>query len=98
MRCIRWGNTTEGCTHPLVYIVPHGPICVWISPQGVADSAMEGFYNPSLTCIDKTLPRPYLNSCLEDPAGHFKGLLETDSSDRRNPRSEPSLSITGLLI
>ena len=38
--------------------------------------------------IDKTLPRPYLNSCLEDPAGHFNGLLETDSKDRRNPRSE----------
>ena len=38
---------------------------------------------------DKTLPRPYLNSCLDDPAGHFNGLLETDSSDRRNPRSEP---------
>ena len=39
--------------------------------------------------IDRTLPRPYLNSCLEDPARHFNGLLETDSSDRRNPRSEP---------
>ena len=47
---------------------------------------------------DQTLPRPYLNSSLEDPAGHFNGLLETDSSDRRNPRSEPSLSITGLLV
>ena len=47
---------------------------------------------------DKTLPRPYLNSCLEDPAGHFNGLLETDLSNRRNPRSKPSLSITGLLV
>ena len=47
---------------------------------------------------DRTLPRPYLNSCLEDPAGHFNGLLETDSLDRRNPKSEPSLSITGLLV
>ena len=47
---------------------------------------------------DRTLPRPYLNSCLKDPLGHFNGLLETNSSDRRNPRSEPSLSITGLLV
>ena len=38
---------------------------------------------------DKTLPRPYLNSGMEDPTGHFNGLLETDSSDRRNPRSQP---------
>ena len=38
---------------------------------------------------DKTLPRPYLNSGLEDPAGHFNGLLGTDSSYRRNPRSQP---------
>ena len=30
-RCISWGNTVEGCTHPLVSIVPHGPIWVWIS-------------------------------------------------------------------
>ena len=41
------------------------------------------------TLSDRTLPRPYLNSCLEDPVGHFNGLLETDSSDRKNPRSEP---------
>ena len=47
---------------------------------------------------DKTLPRTYLNSCLEDPVEHFNGILETDSSNRRNPRSEPSLSITGLLV
>ena len=25
------GNTVEGCTQPLVSIVPHGPIWVWIS-------------------------------------------------------------------
>ena len=37
---------------------------------------------------DRTLPRPYLCSCLEDPAGHFNGLIETDLSGRRNPRSE----------
>ena len=43
----------------------------------------------ALALRDKTLPRPYLNSCLEDPVGHFNELLETDSSDRRNPRSEP---------
>ena len=47
---------------------------------------------------DKTLPRPYLNSCLENPAGHFNELLETNSSDQRNPRSESSLSITSLLV
>ena len=29
------GDTTEGCTHPLISIVPHGPIWVWISPQGL---------------------------------------------------------------
>ena len=48
--------------------------------------------------VDKTLPRPYINSCLGDSVGHFNVLLEIDSSNRRNPRSEPSLSITGLLV
>ena len=35
IRCISWGNTAEGCTHPRVSIVPHGPIWVWISSQGL---------------------------------------------------------------
>ena len=34
--CITWGNTAEGCTYPWrVSIVPHGPICCWISPHGL---------------------------------------------------------------
>ena len=56
------------------------------------------WFDHCMSTYDRTLPRPYLNSCLENPAGHFNGLLETNSSDQRNPRSEPSLSITGLLV
>ena len=28
-------NAAEGCTHPLVYIVPHGPICIRIPLHGL---------------------------------------------------------------
>ena len=33
--CISWGSTAWGCTHPLVFIVLHGPICIRIPPQGL---------------------------------------------------------------
>ena len=34
-RCISLGNTIDGCTHPLVPIVPHRPRWVWISLPGL---------------------------------------------------------------
>ena len=48
--------------------------------------------------IDRTLPRSYLSSRLEDPTGHFNEFLEIDLSDRRHPGSEPYLSVSGLLV
>ena len=33
--CILWRHHVGGCTHPLVSIVFHGPICIRIPPQGL---------------------------------------------------------------
>ena len=90
------------CNHRRITTYTPNDVCVMFKgykhdalPQAVYDFRWHG---QLMGWLDKTLPRPYLNSCLEDPVRHFNGLLETDSSDRRNPRSEPSLSITGLLV